>query len=102
MVIYEVNLKVESGIWAEYSAWLKKHQKKMLKNDGFRGVKNYWVQASANSNEAEICVHYELESIEKLERYFRDHAEEMRSEALTLFGNKFSASRRVLLSKKDV
>ena len=44
----------------------------------------------------ERVVRYHLESREALERYFREDAARMRADAVTRFGDRFSASRRIV------
>lgn len=91
MVLYEVNIKVDSSIFQEYMSWLKLHLLEMLKIDGFKTARNF---IDIDSNE--VVVHYEIESEEKLENYFNKQAAAMRKGTIDKFGDKIAITRRVL------
>ena len=96
MIVYEVNLSVNNSIYDKYRKWLKSHINEMLAFKGFYKYKLYMVSSSNHLNQKEICIHYYIKSLEDLEYYFDNYAENMRSEGVNLFENNFSASRRVL------
>jgi len=95
MVIYEVNLAISTAIAARFSAWLDLHIKEMLALPGFLAANRYDVESIAPESTC-YCVHYRLQSDEALDAYFAQHAERMRGAAIALFGDQFSASRRIL------
>ncbi len=95
MIVYEVNLSINHSIYNQYRKWLKNHIRKMLTFRGFCKYHLYDV-SSDHSNTIKLSVHYYVDSLEDLQYYFEHHAEIMRLEGLKLFGNNFSASRRVL------
>jgi ribosomal protein S8 len=97
MVIYEVNLEIESSIAVEYLSWLPKHVQSMLKHSGFVKAETYKVESDSKDT-VSVSVHYHVENHEKLEEYLKTHAPKMRKEAVDLFGSKFKANRRVLNS----
>lgn len=105
MVIYEVNLSIQRSIAQDYQLWLKKHIAEMLKIKGFKKAcvfrRNPKYENSTNDENILLTVHYRIDHRENLERYFFNEAKVMRQEARDLFGNKFSATRRVLEDIND-
>ncbi len=94
MIIYEVNLKVDRSIYAEYVAWLKEHITEMIANPWF--VEHRIYIATQDSEQQELVVHYVVASHADLQSYFETSAPAMRSKAVARFGDRFSATRRVL------
>jgi len=96
MIIYEVNLSIEHELESAFIPWLKGHIKVMLTIKGFtsasllKDVEN--IATSAN-----WVVQYKVESRMELEKYFDNHAKEMRKAALDRFCDGFSATRRILI-----
>ena len=95
MVIYEVNLSVNNSIYNDYIKWLKDHISKMLAFKGFCKHHLYEVP-SDELYQKKICVHYYVDSLKDLEYYFNNYAKEMKLDGLKIFGDNFSASRRIL------
>ena len=99
MVIYEVNIAVNSEIHSDYEAWLKGHVEQLLKVPGFKTAKTY---SRINEDEGDgstkrlLTVHYFVESRGALQKYFETQAPELRRDAERLFGNKFVITRRIL------
>ncbi len=93
MVVYEVNLTIESGVVGEFRTWLKQHVQEMLTFDGFRGAKVLKVEEGPAYR---MTVWYFIESRAQLEAYFQGEASRMRSEGLARFGGRFEANRRIL------
>ena len=95
MVIYEVNLLIKLIIFDSYVIWLEKHIQSMIDHCGFLSAR-LCIDMEDNSpeNMRKITIFYEIESISKLEYYFKTHAQTMRQEGLDTFGNNFSATRR--------
>lgn len=100
MVIYEVNLDVEGGIAAEYERWLAAHVQEMLEIDGFFRARWYERLPNDEGRAGEDVklwtVQYDVYTREQLDDYFRRHAARMRGEGIERFGDRFSASRRIL------
>ena len=96
MVIYEVNLDVERGIADSFARWLGPHIRQMLEFPGF--VSASWYERSEDSSESLVCwtTHYRLESREDLDRYLENNAAAMRADGISRFGDRFTASRRIL------
>ena len=95
MIVYEVNLSINHSIYDEYKKWLKDHIDKMLTFQGFFKYHLYKVSFN-DSNSIKLSIHYYVDSLKDLEYYFTNHAEKMRLDGFKVFGDNFSASRRVL------
>jgi quinol monooxygenase YgiN len=97
VIVYEVNLSVDWGIADAFRAWLVEHVDAMLALPGFVDAQRFDVLQSAGQGErAEFCVHYRLRDAAALDAYLEHHASAMRAQGLARFGDRFSASRRVL------
>jgi len=97
MIVYEVNLDVESAIADEYRAWLAEHIAHMLALPGFSGAQTFEVIDPAPAPDRIVfCVQYHLRDQAALDAYLRDHATRMRADGMTRFGERFRATRRVL------
>lgn len=97
MIVYEVNLRIDAGIFAEYRAWLDLHVREMLAFPGFESAQIFECREPAPAAHARtLCVQYRLRNADALERYLREDAPRMRADGLARFGEKFSATRRVL------
>lgn len=96
MVIYEVNLSIDSDVFLEYKQWLDDHILEMLQFPGF--IKARILQPILADSEAleqkAITIQYELEDAKALETYLTKHAPKMRGEGVNQFEGKFQATRR--------
>jgi hypothetical protein len=96
-VIYEVNLSVQRGIADAFRVWLIAHAQEMLSLPGFRAARILQVgDAAADATETVFCTQYELTGQDALDEYLRTHAARMRADGVARFGDRFSATRRVL------
>lgn len=96
-VIYEVTLRPEAGIAAEFDSWLRKHARDMLELPGFLEASiSTRTEDGADPNTAERIVQYRLVNRDALDAYLAEHAARMRAEGLAAFGERFTASRRIL------
>lgn len=99
MVIYEVSLTIDSEIYLEYKSWLKDHITEMLRFPGFIEAK-ILTDLTDNNIEAKesqsLIVQYLIKDEDHLNNYFNNNANEMRKKGTSIFGNKFSAQRRIL------
>lgn len=97
MIVYEVNLDVDSAIADEYRAWLAEHIAHMLDLPGFTGAHTFEVVDPAPAPDRIVfCVQYQLRDAAALDAYLRDHAARMRADGVARFGERQRASRRVL------
>lgn len=99
-VIYEVTLRPEPSIQAEFDAWLEDHVQEMLALPGFLEAGVYRSE-DPGSGDILRTVHYVLRDRQALDAYLRDHADRMRSRGIERFGEAFRASRRILESIED-
>ncbi|MEM1041872.1 MAG: DUF4286 family protein [Bacteroidota bacterium] len=102
MIVYEVNLTVDRDIADAYAAWLGLHIEEMLTLPGF--VSAEWL-VDRHYNEEEGAdprwsVRYRLGSHDDLQRYVDEDAERMRADGLERFGDRFSATRRILEARE--
>lgn len=96
-VVYEVNLRIDADIAGEYRAWLAEHIDAMLRLPGFVDAQLFDVVPEPGAgSQVEFCVHYSLRDEQALLDYLRGHAPRMRADGQARFGQRFSASRRVL------
>ena len=98
-VIYEVNLTVDFDIADIFKNWLCTHVSTMLTFEGFTKADWFERESSEEANQGNKkhwTIHYHVESKSQLENYFQHHASQMRQEGIDQFGNKFSATRRIL------
>ena len=94
-LIYEINIKVSLGILDDYLSWLDEHISEILDIDGFESAKIY-KETSTSSDFLAITIHYSVSSKSALDSYFDNHAEALRQKGIDRFGDKFSATRRIL------
>lgn len=96
MVIYEVNLTINTEIYPQFQLWLKKHAAEIIQFPGF--IQAYILRQDKEeiSNQKKLTVQYLLDNRDVLDKYFVELAPMMREEGLNLFQNQFSAERRVL------
>lgn len=94
MIVYEVRIEVEPAIEADYRTWLDGHVREILALPGFEHAE--LLREDAEGVHPVFVVRYHLGSRAALEGYLREHAPRMRAEGLERFGQRFSATRRVL------
>lgn len=91
-LLYEVNLVIDEGIFSAYEQWLREHVRVMLTHPGFLDAVIYRDCDSDNT----LIVHYTLASKDAMDDYLTVHAAERRDEAIAIFGDRFTATRRIL------
>lgn len=94
-LIYEINIKISLDILDDYLSWLDEHISEILDIDGFESAKIY-KETFTSSDFFAITIHYSVSSKSALDSYFDNHAEVMRQKGIGRFGDKFSATRRIL------
>lgn len=99
-VIYEVNLEADAAIEAAFDTWLRDHIADMLQLPGFRAAEVLG-DASAPPGRVRRTVQYRLSDQAALDRYLREHAPRMRERGVALFGERYTAERRVLAHRED-
>ena len=100
-VIYEVNLTIAKHRVTEFDAWLREHIEHMLELPGFVDATAFDTAAADDDDARLRCVHYRLQDRAALERYFEEHAAQMRAHGVERFGDDMTASRRILALHRD-
>lgn len=95
LIIYEVTLSIEATIYQKFFHWLKLHVKEMLRFPGFLTAEIGMIE-NPESDYHHLRVQYTLESRSQLEEYFTQHAANMREQGKQLFGEAFTATRRII------
>lgn len=95
MIVYEVNLTVDSSIYDEYIEWLRAHIDEILELEGFMSALILESRAATHHHRS-LVVHYRIESEEALNAYFEGPARRIRTDGAERFGDQATASRRVL------
>ena len=96
-VLYEVTLRVQRAVADDYRAWLDRHMREMLALPGFLDARlSRQDEPAPGADEVVFCCHYRLRDATALADYLREHAARMRADGVARFGDRFSASRRVL------
>lgn len=95
MIVYEVRVSVEAAIAADYRAWLDGHIREILAIPGFAEAE-LLREEDDDGGRVVWTIRYHLDSRDALETYLRDHAPRLRADGQARFGNRFSATRRVL------
>ena len=97
MIVYEVNLQVDSIEAEEYAEWLEPHIEQILEFEGFEGAERF--VCDAEDEKAHWSIRYHLDSRESLENYQKNHAPALIKEGLDRFGEYLTANRRVMALK---
>lgn len=95
MTLYEVNLAVQNDVADAYALWLREHVVQMLAFNGFLSATTL-EEETKEEGTRRFTVQYWLTDRNSLESYFANHAAAMRQDGLNRFGDKFSASRRIM------
>lgn len=97
MLIYEVNLEVNSAIFDNYMRWLKPHIRELLALKGFIKAEILFEQQAGETGIKKITVAYYIDNYENYLNYIDNHAPQMRKDALERFKGQFLVpNRRVL------
>lgn len=97
MLVYEVNVAVDAELRDAYLAWLHPHIDEICALDGFTGAACFEVRDPLpDPGRVAFCVQYRLVDEAALEAYLREHAPRLRADGVARFGDRFSATRRVL------
>ena len=96
-IVYEVNLSICNSIIDQYLPWLQTHVQEMLQFKGFKRAHVYQELQEVNINsQTNVIVQYQIETLEELTDYFDHQSHKMRQHAVDKFGDRFSATRRIL------
>ena len=98
MLIYEVNLTIDPDAAEAVATWLPGHIREIVALDGFTGATWYQLDPDEDGRQR-FTVHYHVQDMPRLQRYFDDHAARLRQEGMDRFGGRFTATRRVLYER---
>ncbi len=99
-VIYEVDLEADAAIEGPFDTWLRDHIADLLQFPGFLSAE-VLADTEATPGKVRRTVQYRLRDEAALEDYLRNHAPRMRDAGVRLFGDRFTAERRVLSHREE-
>lgn len=98
MIVYEVNLDIDWAVADAFRSWLARHVEQMLALPGFVSAERFdLLQPPAAADRARFCVQYRLRDAAALEHYLQHDAARMRADGASRFGDRMTATRRVML-----
>lgn len=92
MVLYEVEIRLDPAIEAEWRAWIPGHVARLLALPGFLSAE---LHRAHQQSPPLYRISYRLSSEAALEEYLARHAARLRAEGEARFGGRFHAERRV-------
>jgi hypothetical protein len=96
-IIYNVTLKLESGIEEEWLQWMKEsHIPDVLKTGYFSGYKISQLLYQDDSEGKTFAIQYECPSLDDLIKYQNEHAPRLQQEHTARYKDRFVAFRSIL------
>jgi hypothetical protein len=99
-VIYEVDLDADAAIEGPFDTWLRDHIADMLQFQGFLSAE-VLADSAPLPGRIRRTVQYRLRDRAALDDYVENHAPRMRAQGSALFGDRFTATRRVLAHREE-
>jgi hypothetical protein len=99
-VIYEVDLDADAAIEGPFDTWLRDHIADMLQFQGFLSAE-VLADPAPLPGRIRRTVQYRLRDRAALDDYVENHAPRMRTQGAALFGDRFTATRRVLAHREE-
>lgn len=97
MYIYNVTINIDDSVHLQWLNWMKeKHIPDMLATGKFISAKIVKVLIVEDLGGTTYSIQYSTESLETLENYYKEDADRLQKETLTLFEGKFVAFRTEL------
>ena len=97
MYLYNVTVNIDETVHDEWLDWMRnEHIPEMLKTGKFSKAMMSRVDINEDMGGITYAVQYTTDSKDMLEKYYREDAEKLRSEALKRFADKFVAFRTEL------
>ena len=97
MIIYNVTLKVDKEIVAEWLQWMKEvHMPELMKTGLFSENKLCRLLEQDETDGATFVAQYFCKSMTEYNKYISEHSQVMREKGMQLFGGKFAAFRTVM------
>lgn len=94
--LYEVSIEVDAELADEYRSWLCEHARQMLALPGFIDAQLWEVERQAEAARIGLVACYTLRDRAALEAYLAGPAQQMRAAGRARFGERFTATRRIL------
>ena len=92
MIIYEVNITIDSKMKNTFLPWLYSHAEEMILFDGFSKYHLF----EDNELENTYIVHYFVDNMDSINNYFNNNAQKMREKGKNKFDGSLSIKRRIL------
>ena len=94
MIVYEVNLQIDSEVAHEYAEWLQPHIEQILELEGFRHAD--WFVCDSDDDKAHWSIRYHLDKRSSLASYLENHAPALIQEGVDKFGEYLTSNRRIM------
>ena len=94
MIVYEVNLQIDSEVADEYAEWLEPHIEQILELEGFQGAE--WFVCDSEDDKAHWSIRYHLDKRSSLASYLENHAPMLIQEGIDKFGKYLTSNRRIM------
>jgi len=99
-VVYAVDLDAEAAIEAPFDTWLRDHVADVMQFPGFLSAE-ILVDPAPPAGRIRRTVQYRLRDRAALDDYLERHAPRLRESGVQLFGDRYTATRRVLAHRED-
>ena len=97
MIVYNVTVKLDHSIAADWRYWMLKEHMPMLMNTGlFTESKLFRLLDQDDTEGPTFCAQYYCSSRKEYDDYIDLHAPAMREESIKKWGNKFVAFRSLM------
>lgn len=96
MIIYNVTSNIDKSVHEQWLIWIKEHIPQVLSTGCFIEAKLSRVLVDDDLGSTTYSVQYRANSREDLERYYNNHADALRQEAIKHFADKVLAFRTEL------
>ena len=99
-VVYAVDLDADAAIGAPFDTWLRDHVADVMQFPGFLSAE-ILDDPAAPEGRIRRTVQYRLRNRAALDDYLEHHAPRLRESGVQLFGDRYTATRRVLAHRED-
>jgi hypothetical protein len=97
MVLYNVTLKIQNEVVAQWVEWMKcEHMPDLLQTGLFTGCRLFRLMEQDDTDGATYAAQYYCNSINEYHDYINRFAQEMRERGHAKFGGKFVAFRTIM------
>jgi hypothetical protein len=97
MIIYNVTVKVDKEIAADWLKWMKKeHIPELMRTGLFSDYRLCRLLEQDETEAITFSAQYFCDSLEHYQSYISEHADKMRKKGFDRFGNRFIAFRTVM------